>query len=398
MVIMRKFIVILITVIFLYGTSIGTAFADDSTAGRVSKTFPPLTTTGTADSTGTDSSPATNVSLTIQQAMDMALNSSRNVQAAQLAIQSNDEARKNMAQTNIAAQGIPSGPTSPALLSAFSSLRQSDINWQMSEKTLNVTEDAVVYGVLRDYIANLNAVDSVTSAQNFLSNAQTKINIARVQLQLGIISSSDASVAEATYKAAQAAVDTAGINESDAYHTFNKDLGLDTEARPILTERPQYSTFSVDDLTSTINSTVAVNPTVWLKYQAITLAQLGVDLYDYSSAAKSGTVLSQQINVQQANITASNTQEQAQQLMRTIYDNISKTEEQYNTQQDTLKTAQDTLRTTQVKYDVGMATKLDLSNAELAVNNATQALNTIIYQHELWKMAFEKPWAYSGAS
>ena len=65
---------------------------------------------------------------------------------------------------------------------------------------------------------------------------------------------------------------------------------------------------------------------------------------------------------------------------------------------ESIRLAGENLRVAKVKFDVGIATKTDVLNAELALEQARQGLLEIESQHEILKMAFKKPWAYGSGS
>jgi outer membrane protein len=395
---MRKVIVVVLMAVLMCGVSIGLAFAGDGTESgdnnSTSITLPALLNLSTGLLSGDNNSTSITIPITIQQAVDMALGDSNTIKSAVLDVESKQETRKAIGNSNDILF-VPSGPTSSTTMSAYISLVSSNINWEMAQKTLTVDQDALLYSVLKDYTATLNAIDALKYAQLSANNAQVKWNIAMITYQQGMASSYDRSQMEQVYKAAQTTLTTAAIDLDNAYQALNKDIGLQPTDRPILTEQPKYSLFKIDDLEAEINRTIGISPQVWKADKSIETTKLSQDLYNWNSSDRSQPFRNTQIAVSQAEISAANTRQQTETLLRNTYNTIAKNEEQYQTALKALSLAQENLIIAKVKYEVGMLTKVDLNDIEIAVLDKTKSLNSLVYQHELAKMAFEKPWASS---
>jgi outer membrane protein TolC len=78
---------------------------------------------------------------------------------------------------------------------------------------------------------------------------------------------------------------------------------------------------------------------------------------------------------------------------RNMYYSIQNLESSQDSLQQALTTAQDNLKMIQVKYDVGMDTKIDVQTAQSSLNSAQLALLKNTISHQLDVMAFETPWA-----
>lgn len=105
------------------------------------------------------------------------------------------------------------------------------------------------------------------------------------------------------------------------------------------------------------------------------------------------------IEKQQAQLDASEAKEVTAKLVRTLYANVIGLEEAYNQTIAQQKSAQEILRLANVRYENGMATKLEVLTAEVAVTQAETEARGILQQHAYLKLAFQKPWAMvSGAA
>ena len=103
------------------------------------------------------------------------------------------------------------------------------------------------------------------------------------------------------------------------------------------------------------------------------------------------------IDVRKAEINAYDTRIQMRQLVRILYNNILKLENAYITQSQAITLQEEKLRVLKTKYELGMVTKQDVEEVEIELIKARKSLEEIAYQHEILKLAIEKPWAYAAA-
>ncbi|MBC7347105.1 MAG: TolC family protein, partial [Clostridia bacterium] len=60
--------------------------------------------------------------------------------------------------------------------------------------------------------------------------------------------------------------------------------------------------------------------------------------------------------------------------------------------------AEEALRLARLRYEVGMATRLEVQAAELMLAQAEAAAASVLRQHAYYKLAFQKPWAVAGST
>lgn len=332
--------------------------------------------------------------LTIEQAVNMALNNSKTIAISNLNIERGEEVR-DLASDRV--KYTPMGPAPTAATLAYNGLLASDIAWNMAKKSKTVEEDKIVYSVFNDYTTVLKAVKGLKYAQDAMKSAQANWNIACLSYQQGVISTYQRDGAEVHYKVAQNALKLAEIELENSYQALNKTLGINITERPVLIEQPGYSILKVDSLETAVTRTMEDNPAIWLADQKTYLAQINRDLYDWTNPAREPYEAAN-IDINKAQITADDLRQTMRQAIRIIYNNIAKIEEGYASKEQAVKLAEETRRVTKVKYDIGMATATELQGAELDLQKQQNELDALVYQHELLKIAFQKPWAYSAST
>jgi outer membrane protein TolC len=334
--------------------------------------------------------------LTIEEAVNMALEYNKDLKSQKIDIEKSQEIRD---LTSNAVQFIPTSPTTDAAYNAYMGLVQADISLQMLKKSRSTTEDQIAYSVLRTYLDLLGALENYDYQQKTMEYEQLSLNIARVTYGVGMLSDLALEQANAKFKAAQATAAGAEVSLTGAYQNFNKTVGLSPEARPELAERPEYSTIDVlaENLEAEIGRVVQLNPQIWQLDQQVTLAHLNWVLYEPSSGNSSQSSYTKTLDIDKAELSADKARISAKEALRSVYNSVRQLEESYPAQLESIKTLESNLRLTQVRYDLGMATKSEVKKAELDLLNQQKSLNSSIYQHELLKITFSKPWAAGGA-
>jgi outer membrane protein len=337
-----------------------------------------------------DTVPAeTELGLSLDQAVDMALKHSNDLKIAKLNIDRSWEVRQNAsdAQKNTY---VPDGPNAGAASTAFTSLVSSDLAWRMSKKTAGLEEDKIVLSVFDAYVKVLNALDNLKNSENTLAYSQWQLNVTRASYENGVASQSQMSLMQNQNNGYKAANIIAQQDVVNAYQALNRLIGADPEYRPVLSDKPDYSIIQVDNVEAAAQRAVEESPAIWLAEQNINIAELQLKLYNSGGSEPWGA---KTIDVDKAKITAANAKEQFKQAVRTLYNNIIDLEQSYNGKVEALKAAEEELRVTKVKFDAGMATRGEVLNAELNVSTKQNDLNSTVNQHEYLKMAFNKPWA-----
>ncbi len=289
---------------------------------------------------------------------------------------------------------IPSEPVSSSnaerlLISGV----QSTINYNMAKKNYTAQEEAVELSVYQSYNDVLQAQEKVRVAELNVQNKLWLQNIAYAFKRVGTLDNAGVIQAETNYAAAVSSLEADRKSLDDEYQKFNQLVGLWPEDRPALVDTPALEKLEVADLDAEVSKIVNNSPSVWLAGQNVDLAKLSRRLYDMTDSSRSEPYEVKEIDVAKAEMSASDTKDKLDKQVHTLYYTIKQLEEQYASAQESIRMAEETQRVTKVKFDVGMATKTDLLNADLALAQAKQTLLNTACQHQIQVMAFKKPWA-----
>jgi outer membrane protein TolC len=346
-----------------------------------------------ADQKVTNPSATTN-QISLDQALALATTNSHTLQNDKAAIDRAGLVR-DQASTNV--QFTPSDHSNQQANQAFTNLQMNTMNQQSANKTLKKDQDALAYQVQQAYYAIFSAQKQKVVDDLALQYADQQKQLTSVKYTYGTTSQFDVTNAENNFEKAQATDQADEKTINDAYQKFNQLVGLQPDVRPQLTDQPSYSPLENVDLESHVNAVIASSPTIYLSNQQINLAQLGLEMYVFNSGA-ADPYQAKEIDVQTAQNKAASAQDQLAQSVRSLYNSIKTTEDTYAQLQASLNSAEQTLKQDQIQYDVGTQIKSVLTNDQLTVEQLKLKMYNLVVQHELAKMAFEKPWVAAGGA
>lgn len=331
--------------------------------------------------------------LTLEMAIDMALKNSVNLKLADYDVdRSNEVKEKAEQQANIT---VPPGPITVGVWTVVTNAHLQDLSWRMAQKTRDITWDTVVMSAFQGYIDVLKAQQELANAEKTFEKAALNQKLEEVRHRVGVSSSFTLSQVQAQYAAAKAALEAATKGLDTAYQNLNYLLGLQADKRLPLVDKPQYTPLIVTDLYSTIERTIADSPATWLKDSSVDMNKMIESIYDWSTATEPYAV--KQIDVDKAELSATDARAQTRLLLQSLYAAIMNLEVNYVAADLGLKTAQEGLRIQQLMFVTGLGTKAEVLAAEEQVAKAQKALDDLVYQHEILKLTFEKPWTYAAA-
>jgi len=345
---MRRFLALIITLSFIALFPSVTALAD------------------------TGSSPQT---LTVEEAVQLVLENREDVRTAQL----NWDAawiNSDLAWEN-AYMGYPD---------SINQIYQTDYAVEAARTNYETKREAVEYSVYQKYYAVVNALDDLDAQKLSQQHAEEKLAVTELRVQLGL--DTRLALYQAQQQAVSARTNAAVAEQSldNAYVSLLDYIGLAKDQRPELVRELTYQPLQIGDPETKINDIVRKSPSVWLADRSLLLQELTRD----NSASLSGDL--ENIKQEQAEIAVITSKDAMRQATRSLYYNVLKMQESYETAVQGAKTADEALRVAKLLYEVGMGTKTDVTAAEIVAQSAHQAVNSLSYQHAILVMAFERPW------
>ena len=334
--------------------------------------------------------------LTLEAAVERALVTDNSLKKAQKDLERTEEVKDYLADK---IDFTPRGPVpSSNAESVFLNVTQAEISRNMARRNYKAGEDAVVLSVHQAYYEILRNQEKVSVGESTLKNRQWLKQVVYAGKRVGTVDALTVIQAETNWAGARTSLEAAQKALADSYQKFNQMVGFGPEDRPVLVDRPQLTPLEVKNLDVEINAIVTSSPTLWSAEQGVELAKLTKRLYDFTNPSAGEPYEVKDIDLQKAEVTAGDVKEQMTKQLRTMYYTAKQLEEQYAGVVEGTRLAEENLRVAKVKFDVGVATKTDVLNAELDLEQTRQGLLEVECQHDILKMAFKKPWAYAGGS
>jgi outer membrane protein len=351
---------------------------------------------GTAPTQVTEVEVKAGPEISLNEAVTMSLVYSDRVKKATREIDRTEKLREQAAED---LDFIPIFPSGNAYLEmGWTNILTKDLQWRMSKKSLTAEEDAVVLDTCKKYWDVLVAQEKVETAQVAADSALKLLQNARAGYQVGTATQAVRIGAEAQYRGAQAALEAAQNELETAYIALNRLIGKQPETKPILTDTVEFDPIVVYSLESEISRVLIECPQVWLTEQKVTLQEYLKDVMVYAGG-EYRPYDARRIEIEQAEYDAADTKKAFKQITRSLYYGVMSLEEGYAGALEGVRAAEENLRVVKARYEVGMATRSEISAAEQTLSDAQARAFDLSCQHAYMKLAFKKPWAYlSGMS
>lgn len=334
--------------------------------------------------------------LTLEQAVEMARANSVKLKQANLSVESAEAVRDNAARTVSSGIGVPTGyGVAMSEAGPWIALLNADLSVQNAEVQKKLVEDTLSVAVPQTYRAVQIAMEAAKVADQAFQVAELQARVTQLSYQAGASAKSDVVAAQYNLEQAKSALAQAQNGVDKAYFAFNQLVGLSAEARPILTDAiTPCATDQVEDVDQMVARALAESPTLMSAKLQISKAKYQENIIDTGSnytpyIARHNAVLS-------AELSDADTRDQLKQTVRNLYAQLLGVEQSYQKALVQLKQAQENLRVVKVKAEVGMATPLQVRQAELAVAQAQLDRDTYAAQHAGLLLQYKKPWVSSG--
>lgn len=279
---------------------------------------------------------------------------------------------------------------------AFKGYAQTNLNYEAAKKNLDMTKENIQYNVKDLYNKLLQKKNAVKLAALNIEDAERKLKVTQIKRDNQM--SSDYEVTQATNQVTQnqASLEKAKKDLDSAYVALNQVIGYKPEQRYELKDKPVYSEFK-DNVETKVSQVLTSSTAIWLSEQKVDLAELSLKLYNFNTPGNT-PYEAEQLNVEKAQYATEGTKRQLEELVRTIYNNIKGLESQYSQIQAGLVSARSAADMTKKQFDVGLATELQVYEANLKVTTAEQQAEDLVTSIDTLKLAYDKPWAMKGAS
>lgn len=285
--------------------------------------------------------------------------------------------------------GTGNGEDDAARLNRLKKLKSAINSLAMAEKEGEVMKEIIGFQVKNAMNEINQRLDEKELMNLELQNAKTKLEMARAKERKGLLSKYDLEREEDAYHKQIKEKEILEKTIETAYTKLNGLIGFNEDEAYRLEDTTQYESLEDEDVDHLVRKVINESPTIWNQEKKIEMAELDLSLYVFNAGGDPYEV--KKIDLRQEKYNLANLKLSLEESTKTMYQQIQQLEKSYELLEANLKSAERTLELVRAKYNVGMATDMQLTEAELAVGQMKNEMKKKAMEHEKLKELLYKP-------
>lgn len=351
-----------------------------------------LTAFGINSAIGLDGPKTTELSL--EQAVELAIKNNPDMEVAKLKVEKAEIAVEGANKAAKAARAAEdkAGTTYQNSLVKDYNPKAAAVSLEIEKKSCALTADTLRFNVEQAYYDVLKAKKDLEIKKDTLSNAQEQLKIAQAGLKVGTRAKVDVIAIESAEAGAQAAVTSAENTYKTKAMELSRMTGLDLDTPLVLTTNFTIQKIgSTIDLNKTITEVMDSNLEVFSVKQNLELmkVQLEVAKGNYGAGATQYNIDSYNVDTKIAEANIRNQETTTTANVKQSYLTLFTLEKMLDYQAKEVERSEENRRVVMVKYQSGLATSLDVKNANLELETAKESLAETTYNYNLLKSQFK---------
>lgn len=259
--------------------------------------------------------------------------------------------------------------------SISSSMTQNRYTEEITKLTLESTVKSYFTSILSDE-------SSLEVAKKEAEVKKTQYLQGQTKNKMGLISDYDLRTLETDYKTAVDNVETLERTIEEEYRSFNRLLGISDDTEYELVYDIEYTPYEMgQSMTQYIQNKLNTDYTIKQLEQDVDDAEFNKNYMSMSSTNSQSA--SNKYSYEEAKSTLKTAKEDKELAIQNVYNEVQELENQYETAQRNLETAKSNPELAELNYSLGRNTALDVTKAELDVEEAENTLAQIVYSHDM---------------
>ena len=259
--------------------------------------------------------------------------------------------------------------------SISSSMTQNRYTEEITKLTLESTVKSYFTSILSDE-------SSLEVAKKEAEVKKTQYLQGQTKNKMGLISDYDLRTLETDYKTAVDNVETLERTIEEEYRSFNQLLGISDDTEYELVYDIEYTPYEMgQSMTQYIQTKLNTDYTIKQLEQNVDDAEFNKNYMSMSSTNSQSA--SNKYSYEEAKSTLKTAKEDKELAIQNVYNEVQELENQYETAQRNLETAKSNPELAELNYSLGRNTALDVTKAELDVEEAENTLAQIVYSHDM---------------
>jgi len=325
--------------------------------------------------------------LSLDEAIDYALENSPTVKLAGVSLQMKE---KDYEQADSASDKFKDKDTSSLMEAMTEKLApiQKERLYDLEQIKFDYTKRSIRLAVESAYYNVLSAEQKVAVNEATLETVQRQLDTAKASFEAGTVAKNDVLGAEVQLDKAQTDLNTAKNDSEIAYMEFNRTLGMELEKSIELTTTLSYEPMDAMVLDEVITEAMAkdknlneaeVNYQNAVDYLELVGKYYTPNVYTYREA---------KYNTDLAKVNYDEAQKDHELRVTKAYKNLKAAEANYKVLIKSVERAKESLRLSKLRYEVGVATSLEVLQASEALQNQELYLAQALQGYNLSKAQF----------
>ncbi len=322
--------------------------------------------------------------LSLNDAIELALERNRDLKIQKLNIDKSEEQLEDL-QEQIKyyydIEELPVGTYIPGVSSVYAgylSQREAD---RIAKKQYEAMKQQMVVDVKQAYYDVLKNNRALELAKKAAKIAEREYSIAKVKNSIGMMSQAELLGYKTKVANAQSEIVSLQKTLKESQTKLLDLIGLNGEFKYQLVDDVNYQKADFISLDSVIAKALSQRYEIWGAERLAEVAKRSAEYLDNYNVGL--------IEADIKDLEAGNAKDAMKKQVETLYLALNHMEELYNTLEESLRLAEEKLRVTELQKEVGLATELQLKQAQQEYDSAVDALKNLIYQHDVTKTQLE---------
>jgi outer membrane protein len=340
-------------------------------------------------------------SLSLAQAVEMAMKDNLQVELAALGL---EQAELTLEQAKSAARKASKqiGIEIPNMAGGISTIRkdqnmalaidvipvQAESGKIIAETGKAYTENVIKFGVEAAYYGVLRAEKMLEVSEASLIRAKEQLKQAEAKFKAGTVAKMEVISAEAQLKTAEAGVNEAKAGVEKARMALNQTLNLNLNTPMELTDKFSFAPAGDIDTDKVFQEMTEKDSSYVLAREKYNINKVNFDYHQKYFTKNTFAYREAEYAFKESEVNLEHAKTQLQLNIKNAYMDLKTAEDNYHVLTKSVEQAKEAYRLTKLRYDVGMATGYDLLGAETALKQADMALLNALYNYNLAKAKF----------
>jgi hypothetical protein len=257
------------------------------------------------------------------------------------------------------------------------------------DSNVAIEKEKIRLNVIQLFAAIINAEDNLDLYDEELALSDKDLEIAKVKLNLGLLSSTDYDALVTSYNKTKSDRQALESSIAEAYNSLNSILGQDLSKRYTVELDIDYEQLGEVDVDFAVAKAVSSSQSIVEKTEAAEIAKYQLDVYssDWSNDKKE----SKQNNYNQATRSLADAKTNMETSLRKVFNSIQTSETDYANSLATIEQKEKELAVLAEKLRLGKITQLEYDKSEYELNKLKTNLKQSVYSHYVLVSQFNNP-------